>query len=152
MLEQPMDYLIMCIGNRDSGDDAIGPYIADRLKENNDNFVVLDCGIAPENYTSIVKKYKPKNLIIIDATKMGLSAGEIRIVPKEKIGSMHVSTHGIPISVLITYLEPYVENIVLIGIEPKVFSGKITDIVKKSGGRLVEIIKNKRLDEIETLQ
>ena len=152
MLEQPMDYLIMCIGNRDSGDDAIGPYIADKLKENNDNFVVLDCGIAPENYTSVVKKHKPKNLIIIDATKMDLSAGEIRIVPKEKIGSMHVSTHSIPLTVLITYLEPYAENIVLIGIEPDVFSGKITKSVKKSGDKLVEIIKRKSLEELETLK
>lgn len=142
----------MCIGNRDSGDDAIGPYIADRLKENNDNFVVLDCGIAPENYTSIVKRYKPKNLIIIDATKMGLSPGEMRIVPKEKIGSMHVSTHGIPLSILMTYLEPYAENIILIGIEPDVFSGKITKSVKKSGDKIVKIIKNKKLEQIETLQ
>jgi hydrogenase 3 maturation protease len=147
-----MDYLIMCIGNRDSGDDAIGPYVADRLKEEDNTFVVLDCGIAPENYTSVVKKYKPKNLIIIDATKMDLPAGEIRIIPKGKIGSMHVSTHIIPISVLITYLEPYAENIVLIGIEPDVFSGKITKSVKKSGDRLVEIIKSKHLEEIETLQ
>lgn len=152
MLEQPMDYLIMCIGNRDSGDDAIGPYVADRLKEEDNTFVVLDCGIVPENYTSVVKKYKPKNLIIIDATKMGLSHGDIRIIPKEKIGSMHVSTHGIPLSVLITYLEPYAENIVLIGIEPDAFSGKITKSVKKSGDRLVEIIKSKHLEEIETLQ
>ena len=141
----------MCIGNRDSGDDAIGPYVADKLKEKNKDFFVLDCGIAPENYTSIVKKHKPKNLIIIDATKMGLSAGEIRIVPKEKIGSMHVSTHGIPLSVLITYLEPYAENIVLIGIEPKVLSGKITRSVKKSGDKLVDFIKNKKLEAIETL-
>jgi len=142
----------MCIGNRDSGDDAIGPYIADRLKENNDNFVVLDCGIAPENYTSVVKKYKPKNLIIIDATKMGLSAGEIRIVPKEKIGSMHISTHGIPLSVLMVYLEPHAENIVLIGIEPKMFSGKMTNSVKKGGDKIVKILKNKKLEQIAVLQ
>lgn len=143
----------MCIGNRDGGDDAVGPYIADKLKsfENND-LVVIDCDVVPENYTSLVKKYKPKNLIIIDATKMGLSPGEIRIVPKEKIGSMHMSTHCIPLSVLITYLESYAENIVLIGIEPKSFSGKITNSVIKSGQRVVEIIKNRCLDEIEALQ
>jgi phosphoribosylpyrophosphate synthetase len=41
LLKHSMDYLIMCIGNRDSGDDAIGPYIADILKEECDNFVVL---------------------------------------------------------------------------------------------------------------
>ena len=149
MLELLMNYLIMCIGNREGGDDAIGPYIADKLKTfENEDFSVIDCDIVPENYTSIVKRYKPKNLIIIDATKMSLSPGEIRIVPKEKIGSMHISTHGIPLSVLIKYLEPYVEKIVLIGIEPKIFSGKISSSVKKSGDKLIEIIKNRRVREI----
>jgi len=148
-----MEYLVMCIGNRDGGDDGIGPYIADKLKkEKSGNFVVLDCGTVPENYTSIVKKYKPKNLIIIDATEMGLRPGEIRIIPKEKIGTMHISTHGIPISVLMTYLKSYVENIVLIGIEPNALSSKITKSVKKSGDKVLEIIKNKNLDKIEILK
>lgn len=141
----------MCVGNRDGGDDAIGPYIANKLKEKNGDFVVLDCGTVPENYTSVVKKYKPKNLIIIDSAKMGLSPGEVRIIPKEKIGSMHVSTHGIPISVLMTYLEPYAENIILIGIEPKMFSGKMTNSIKKSGDKVSGLIKNKKLDSIEIL-
>jgi len=142
----------MCIGNRDGGDDAIGPYIADKLKIfENKYFSVIDCDVVPENYTSVVKKYKADRLIIIDATKMGLSPGEIRIVPKKKIGSMHVSTHGIPISVLIKYLETYVENIVLIGIEPETFSGKISNSVKKSGDKLIEIIKNKKVESIEII-
>lgn len=146
-----MDYIIMCIGNKDNGDDAIGPYIADKLKENND-YIVIDCGIVPENYTSVVKKNKPKNLILIDAVKMGLSPGDVRIVPKNRIGEMHISTHSIPLSVLMTYLEPYAENIFLIGIEPKVFSGKITKSVKKSGDKLISIIKNKNLGEIEVFK
>jgi len=141
----------MCIGNKDNGDDAIGPYIADKLKENND-YIVIDCGIVPENYTSVVKKNKPKNLILIDAVKMGLSPGDVRIVPKNRIGEMHISTHSIPLSVLMTYLEPYAENIFLIGIEPKVFSGKITKSVKKSGDKLISIIKNKNLGEIEVFK
>ncbi len=42
---------------------------------------------------------------------------------------MHISTHGIPISVLINYLEQYVENIIFIGIQPKVMSGNLTVLV-----------------------
>jgi len=109
----------MCIGNRDGGDDAIGPYVADRLKN---DFTVLDCGTTPENYTSVVKKHNPKNLVIIDAAEMNLNPGEVRIVPKEKIGVMTISTHGIPVSVLIGYLERSVENIVFIGIQPETMS------------------------------
>lgn len=139
----------MCIGNRDGGDDAVGPYIADQLKSTTVD--VLDCGTAPENYTSLVKKHDPKHLIIIDAVEMGLFPGEMRTVPKEKIGVMHISTHGIPISVLISYLEQYVKNIIFIGIQPKTMSGEMTEPVKKSGQDLVNLIKNNNLDQIETL-
>lgn len=142
----------MCIGNRDGGDDAVGPYIADRLKKDSDDFVVLDCGVAPENFTSVVKKHAPKDLIIVDAVEMGLKPGEIRIVPKEKIGVMHISTHGIPVSVLINYLDQYVENIIFIGIQPKAMSGRFTDIVKENADQLIELIKKKNLDKIECLQ
>ncbi|MCK4996199.1 MAG: hydrogenase maturation peptidase HycI [Thermoplasmatales archaeon] len=138
----------MCIGNRDGGDDAVGPYVADKLKN---DFTVIDAGTVPENYTSVVKKHNPKNLIIVDAVDMNLEPGEIRIVPKEKIGVMHISTHGIPISVLIKYLEQHVENIIFIGIQPKVMSGKLTDIVKKSGDDLVIVLKENKLDYIKTL-
>lgn len=138
----------MCIGNIDGGDDGVGPYIADKLEE---EFTVLDCGVVPENYTSVVKKYNPKNLLIIDAVDMGLGAGEIRIIPKEKIGVMHISTHGIPLSVLIGYLEKYVENIILIGIQPKSISGILTDIVKKSADELVDKIRKNQLKQIKAL-
>ena len=141
-----MDYLVMCIGNRDGGDDAVGPYVADKLKN---DFTVIDAGTVPENYTSVVKKHDPKNLIIVDAVDMSLEPGEIRIVPKEKIGVMHISTHGIPISVMINYLEQYVENIIFIGIQPKVMSGSLTDVVKKSGDQLAKLVKSKNLEKIE---
>jgi len=148
-----MEYLIMCIGNINGGDDAIGPYIASKLKEKeSDDFVVLDCGTIPENYTSVVKQHKPRNLVIIDAVEMRLKPGEIRIVPKEKIGKMHISTHGIPLSVLINYLESCVENILLIGIQPKVTTNEMTISIKKSGDKVVEIIKGKRIDEINILK
>ncbi len=135
-----MELLVMCIGNRDGGDDAVGPYVADKLKES--GIDAIDCGVVPENYTSVVKRLNPKVLIIIDAVEMGIDPGEIRIVPKNKIGVMHVSTHGIPISVLIGYLEKYVENIVFIGIQPRTMSGEMSEVVKKSADKLIEIIKN----------
>lgn len=144
-----MNYLIMCIGNRDGGDDAIGPYVADKLREEQINVVVLDCGVTPENYTSVVKQHNTQHLIIVDAVDMGLEPGELRIVPKEKIGRMHISTHGIPISVLIDYLEQYIGKISFIGIQPKTMSGSMTDIVKKSGDKLVKLVKDNELEKIK---
>ena len=141
----------MCIGNRHGGDDAIGPYIADRLNEKINDLVVLDCGTVPENFTSVVKQHEPRNLIIIDAVDMDLHPGEMRIVPKEKIGTMHISTHGIPISILMTYLEEYTENIFFLGIQPKTMSGQLTDSVKASGDNLVKLIIKKNIGSIKKL-
>lgn len=146
-----MDSLIMCIGNRDGGDDGIGPHIADTLKIDSLDFVVLDCGTTPENYTAVVKRHKPKTLVLIDAADMGLAAGDIRIIPKEKLGSMHISTHGIPLSILIQYLEKEVEHVIFIGIQPQTMFGEISKPVKKSAEQLIELLKKKKIDQIKIL-
>ena len=82
---------------------------------------------------------------------MGLQPGAIRKVPKEKIGVMHISTHGIPISVLINYLEQYVENIFFIGIQPKNMSGDLTDVVQKKAEYLIDLLINNQLSQIKSL-
>lgn len=148
-----MKTAVMCIGNKYGGDDAVGPYIADKLKkEPVENLRVLDCGTVPENFTSAVKRYSPRILILIDATEMGLRSGERRLIPKEKVGTMHVSTHGIPLSIMISYMERYVETVILIGIQPKKMDGAMSKKMKKSGDELVELIKNKKFTELEMLE
>jgi len=148
-----MKNVVMCIGNRYNGDDAIGPYVADKLKQEDlDEFLILDCSTVPENFTSLVKKNNPTNLIIIDATDMGLPPGEMRRISKDMIGSMHVSTHNIPLSILVSYLEHYVKNVFIIGIQPENMDGSMGEEVKKSGDKLVELIKNKKFLEIKMLE
>ena len=145
-----MDFLIMCIGNPQGGDDAVGPYIAKKLNEL--NIDVIDCGTTPENYTSIAKQKNPKKLIIIDAADMGLKPGEIRIVPKKKIGAMTISTHGIPVSVLMNYLEKYVKEVILIGIQPQNMSGEINTKIKEKANYLIDIINNKKINKLQSLK
>ena len=146
-----MKHMIICIGNRQGGDDAIGPYIANQMNKQTNDFLTIDCGIIPENYTSLVKQHKPEMLLIIDAVDMGLSPGDIRIIPKEKIGTMHISTHGISLSLLVTYLEHYVKNIIIIGIEPKVLSGTLSTEVQKSADRLITLLKTHTFHKIPIL-
>lgn len=144
-----MNQLVLCIGNRQGGDDAVGSYIADKLKKN--DFPVIDAGIAPENFTDKIKNFNPDKLIIIDAIDMDVKHGDFLIVPKEKIGLMHISTHGIPLSVLINYLQRFIKKIVLIGIQPKKMNGKISNIVKKSADEIIDILINNNIDEIKIL-
>ena len=145
-----MKFLVMCIGNPEGGDDAVGPYIAKKLKDK--NIDVINCEANPENYTSVVKQKNPDKLIIIDAADMGLTPGEVRIVPKEKIGVMHISTHGIPVPVLINYLEQSVKEIVFIGIQPEKMHGGMTDAVLISGDYLIDIISDNSFNKIKNLR
>lgn len=148
-----MDLVILCIGNKYGGDDGIGPYIAKNLiNKKNDNFYVIDSGTTPENYTSMIKKLNPKILIIIDAVEMGLKPGDIRIIDKEKIGVMHISTHNIPISLLISYLENYVKKIIFIGIQSGKMSGNLSKDCKNSSNILIEKILSNNYEIFEVIK
>ncbi len=148
-----MKYLLVCIGNRDGGDDAVGPFIADELGNIKLNDIeVLNVETYLENYTGVIKQKKPDILYLIDAIDMNLNPGEIRIVPKEKIGLMHVSTHGIPLSVFVNYLSQYISKIAIIGIQPQKMDGDMTRIVKKNALKLIEIFKNEEFSLIKRLE
>jgi len=140
----------MCIGNRDGGDDGVGPFIADLLGES--GVKVINAETTPENYTGVVKQYHPDTLVIVDAVDMNLPPGEIRVIPEESIGEMHITTHGIPLSLLVRYLKQYIDHVLIVGIQPRSMSGKLSKEVKESGEYLASLIKNGRLDRIKVLE
>ena len=140
--------LVLCIGNQEGGDDGIGPYLAKRWKNKSSDFLIIDGGTTPENYTGIIKQHKPHTLILIDAAEMNLPTGEIRIIPKEKLGTMHLSTHGIPLSMFIQYMEKEVPLIIFIGIQPKTMQGTLSDPVKNSGERLMTLLQQGKIETI----
>ena len=106
----------MGVGNKQNGDDAIGPYVATELQKHTSPMIkAIDCGILPENYTSIIKQMNPETIVVVDAVDMGLPPGEIRRIPQNKLGSISISTHGMPLSVLIKYLQKVTSTIIFIG-------------------------------------
>ncbi|HEX7467724.1 MAG TPA: hydrogenase maturation peptidase HycI [Methanobacterium sp.] len=113
----------MGIGNEMRGDDSVGPLIIQKLSSlfsEMDNIVSLDGGTVPENYTGLIRKENPTNIIFVDAVDMKKTPGYIRIVDKDEIGNYSISTHAMPLSFLIKYLESVTDaNMILIGIQPK---------------------------------
>lgn len=141
------------IGNRDGGDDAVGPYIIDKLKQLGlRDIEMLDVGIAPENFTDVIKKKHPETVVLIDAIDMGISLGKIRRVKKDHIGEMHISTHGIPLSVIIKYLETFVSSVILIGIQPDQMYGEMSETVRNAADKLVMKICLKDVENISYLE
>jgi len=144
-------YFLMGIGNTLRGDDGIGSIIARNFKDN--DWLSLDCGVAPENFTSIIKKNKPHLVVLIDVVEMDLKPGEFRIIPPEKINTMHLTTHSIPLSFLISYLKTFTREIIFIGIQPKIidYSTSISPEILKSSQEIIKILKDKKINLIKKL-
>lgn len=138
--------VILGIGNEIKGDDATGPSTAWKLAElfeKNDEVVVFDGGTVPENYTGQIRKEKPTHIILVDAVEMKNEPGYIRVVKKDEIVNYNISTHAMPVSFLIKFMENTIDaDIILIGIQPeKMDLGEgISKKVEKSIGIVVNTL------------
>ena len=139
---------ILGIGNELKGDDGSGSFIAKKLSksfQDNEKFFVFDGGTVPENYTGAIRKINPTHIILIDAVEMGKEPGYIRLIKKEEIANYNISTHAMPISFLIRYMEATIgSNIILIGIQPKsmILAGEISKEVKKAIEKVIKTLLN----------
>lgn len=113
--------MILGIGNEMRGDDGLGSVLAQKLSPyENENLTVFDGKTVPENFTGAIKREAPSHIIILDAVEMNESPGHIRLVAKEEIANYGISTHALPLSFLIKYLESiHPAKIMLMGIQPK---------------------------------
>ncbi len=136
--------VILGIGNEIKGDDALGSIIAQktsRLLDENDNIIVFDGGTVPENYTRLIRKENPTHIILVDAVDMKKEPGYIRVVEKEEIANYNISTHAMPISFLIKYMETTVDaQIILVGIQPK--SMELAEDISKEVKESIEEVVN----------
>jgi len=147
--QQRKNYMLMGLGNICRGDDGIGSFIAQNFQS--DDWLVLDCGTTPENFTYLVKKSQPEYLVIVDAAQMNLEPGEFRVIPSERIDKFYLTTHNIPLSLLISYLDKWVGKTILIGIQPERMEDfqRISERVQDSARNIIEILKGKSFQELE---
>ncbi len=135
--------VIMGIGNDICGDDGIGPYIVENIKHlESSNVSILNATTVPENFTGKIRKIDPTHIIIVDAVIMNEGPGKIKLVKKEEVAGVSISTHSMSLSYLVNYLElekPY--NILFIGIEPESMElGQgLSPLVKSSSDEIINI-------------
>jgi hydrogenase 3 maturation protease len=143
--------IFLCIGNDMRGDDAIGPMIAENLKKifkDQPDLMVINAETVPENYTGLIRRETPSHIIFIDAVEMNSTPGYIRLVQRDGIDDYSISTHAMPLSFLIKYLESFTDvRMLLIGIQPKnmemshPISEEVRESVKEITGILRKIFK-----------
>jgi len=144
-------YILMGIGNTLRGDDGIGSIIAQSFKDH--DWLSIDCGVIPENFTSIVKKNRPNLVVLIDAVEMGLKSGEFRIISPDRISGLHLTTHSMPLSFLISYLKEYTQELIFIGIQPKIidYSNSVSPEVLKSSEEIIRTLKSENFKLLKKL-
>ena len=110
----------MGIGNEWRGDDGLGPYLAEHFKD--PNWLCLNCGTVPENFTSVLRKNNPERVVIVDAASMELTPGEIRVIPEDKIEDVGFGTHSLPITHVMNFIKDHVGEFIFIGIQPSLLT------------------------------
>lgn len=157
--------LVLGVGNSMKGDDGVGPRVVGRLtaacrlpaaRSGSDRaaaVVALDCGVTPENYTSVVRRLRPALLLIVDAADMGLAAGECRIIPAGRVGALGLSTHSMPLSLFISYVSELASRVVLIGVQPRLMGlgAPMSSEVAEAGDALAALIAQGRWSTLSEL-
>ncbi|MFH0878822.1 MAG: hydrogenase maturation peptidase HycI [Lentisphaerota bacterium] len=139
MMKSP--YILMGIGNALHGDDGAGPAAAEALSD--PRWLSLNCGAAPENFTSIIRKHHPGILVLVDASDMQLPPGSIRRIPHDKIQNTGLGTHQMPLFHLVRFLEDAAGEIIFIGIQPRNLGEEegLSPEVDQAVHRLVHLLK-----------
>lgn len=144
--------MVWGIGNELYGDDQVGIAACRYLLEM-DLEEILDvflCYTVPGNYVSKIEKHRPTQLIILDASDMGLAPGGFRRFSLSEIKDVSFTNHDMPINLM---LEPYQDITTIVGIQPKrvELGAPMTSLLEKTALTVARIILEGRLEEIPAL-
>ncbi len=135
---------VLCIGNRFRMDDAVACLLCDRIKGKED-LIIINAESNPENYIDTIAREKVQLLIIIDAANFGGEEGEIRFVGEDQISCLTLSTHSLPLSLILSMIRLDISQIeaYFIGIQISRwgFGEELSPGVLNSLGHMINIFK-----------
>ena len=108
--------IIVGVGNRLRGDDAVGPALAVRLKAA--GLQAWDVGTAPENYINLLQSSAPHTVLIVDSVDMGGPPGAVQILPAEGFTWPGFSTHRMPFQTLVAMAGWSPDRVCVVAIQP----------------------------------
>lgn len=119
---QPPRTALVGIGNELNGDDAVGILAVRALRArlgDQPHLLLVEGGLAPENFTGPLRRFAPEWVILIDAAEMGCEPGAVAWVDWRQVDGLSASTHSLPPTVLGQYLMAELGcQLGLIGIQP----------------------------------
>lgn len=141
--------LILCIGTELREDDRACLELCKELA--NLGLDAVECPFGLEMCSHIVVERRPRLIAIFDAMVSGSTPGTIALVDLDEITDILLTTHTIPINMVLKYIRssiPDLETIVIgIEVERLGIGIEISESVRKAIDRVVEVFK-KALDVI----
>lgn len=140
---------IVGIGHELRGDDAVGVLIVRKLQKTlkqTEQLLLVDAGVAPENFTGQLRRFLPTVVLLIDAVDMGKNHGTVAMIDlKSKFVEPIASTHSLSLHLFTDYFQR--ENdcaIYLLGIQPMstTFEQSLSSPVQMSLLSIVQCILN----------
>ena len=139
---------VLGIGNDLRTDDGLGLFIIDNLKIDDPSIMIENVGSVPEGFAKNLASFGAERVIMVDAADMLKPPGHIELITKDRIGGITISTHRMPLSFLMMYLEQETGGkSLLIGIQPKSIqfgdglTPEIQEVVDKTITSLENILK-----------
>jgi len=111
--------VLVGIGSSIRHDDVVGLRMLELLEGKlPKNVLLLQTETVPESYTSAIRDFAPTHVLLLDAAHFRGIPGEGRIIPKNKIANVSVSTHSLPLHILIDYIQKSIcPKVALLGIQ-----------------------------------
>lgn len=139
---------VLGIGNDLKTDDGLGLFIVDNLHIDDPRILIENVGSVPEGFTRALADFGAERVIMVDAADMLKPPGHVELITKDRIGGIAISTHRMPLSFLMMYLEQETGGkAILIGIQPKSIqfgeglTPEIQEVVDKTIASLEDILK-----------
>ena len=136
--------LVMGVGNPCRGDDAAGSLLA-QLISDVPGVRVIDAQDVPENYLRQVVGEEPDTVVLIDSVDLDSAPGSVALLDKDQVAGYWPSTHRVPLSLLMNYLERETHaRIFLIAIQPRqtAFLQSLSEEVHASVAGIADVLND----------
>lgn len=153
----------MGIGNELNGDDAAGVFTARLLRSlieeqlhpkgrdvradgsffSSPQWLIIEAGLAPENFTGVLRRFRPDLILLLDAAQFGHEPGYVAVIDVEQAGGFGASTHMQPLATLAMFLRAELDcEISLLGIQPEHldFGEPVSAVVEKACAEIAATI------------
>ena len=135
---------VLGIGNNLRSDDGLGLYIIEKLRIDDSRIMIENVGSVPEGFARNLAEFGAERVIMVDAADMMKPPGHIELITKDRIGGINISTHSMPLSFLMMYLEQATgATTILIGIQPKSiqFGEGLTQEIQEVVDRIINTLE-----------